>query len=69
MKIRVISSTPYHALFMKQMLIRAPNAQINNDFTSEGPDFTIINSGEFVSDEQIQGVTSKVSVDLNFTDK
>ena len=54
---------------MKQMLIRAPNAQINNDFTSEGPDFTIINSGEFVSDEQIQGVTSKVSVDLNFTDK
>lgn len=30
MKIRIISSRPYHALFMKQMLIRAPIAHIQN---------------------------------------
>lgn len=49
-KIRVISSRPYHALFMKQMLIRGTAAQIANDFSSDGPDFTIINSGEFMAD-------------------
>jgi phosphoenolpyruvate carboxykinase (ATP) len=30
MNIRIISSRPYHALFMKQMLIRAPTAHIQN---------------------------------------
>lgn len=33
-KIRVISARPYHALFMKQMLIRASAAQIEKDFSS-----------------------------------
>lgn len=49
-KTRVISSRPYHALFMKQMLIRAPLADLKKDFTAGGPDFTILNSGEFCAD-------------------
>lgn len=54
---------------MKQMLIRGTAAQIANDFTSEGPDFTIINSGEFVADPHTQDVNSETTVDINFTSK
>lgn len=42
---------------------------MHNDFTSEGPDFTIINAGEFVSDPQVLGITSQASVDINFSSK
>jgi len=49
-KTRVISARPYHALFMKQMLIRGDLQDIKRDFTATGPDFTIMNAGEFVAD-------------------
>ncbi len=49
-KTRVISARPYHALFMKQMLIRGELADIKRDFTNGGPDFTIMNAGEFCAD-------------------
>ncbi len=42
---------------------------MHNDFTSEGPDFTIINGGEFVSDPQVPGITSQASIDINFSSK
>lgn len=35
---------------MKQMLIRGSLTDIKKDFTEGGPDFTIMNSGEFVAD-------------------
>jgi hypothetical protein len=35
---------------MKQMLVRATNDQIEKEF-KKGPDFTIINAGEFVADD------------------
>jgi len=66
-KIRILCARPYHALFMKQMLIRATNAQIANDFAIDGPDFTIINSGEFMADPQVNGISNETSVDVNFT--
>lgn len=53
---------------MKQMLIRGDLEQIKKDF-KEGIDFTIMNAGEFVSDTHVEGVTSKTSVCVNFTDK
>lgn len=31
-KARVVCTRPYHALFMKQMLMRAPVTQLNEDF-------------------------------------
>jgi phosphoenolpyruvate carboxykinase (ATP) len=49
LKCRVIATRPYHALFMKQMMIRAPTEQINREF-AKGVDFTIMNSGEFTAD-------------------
>lgn len=67
-KARVISARPYHALFMKQMLIRGEVDQIKKDF-KEGVDFTIMNAGEFVSDTHVEGITSKTSVCVNFKDK
>lgn len=67
-KTRLIAARPYHALFLKQMLIRGDLEQIKKDF-KEGIDFTILNAGEFVSDENVDGVTSKTSVSVNFTDK
>ena len=66
-KTRVISARPYHALFMKQMLIRAEQSKIDKDFAT-GPDFTIINSGEFVAGK-LADVPNKTSVNVNFTTK
>ena len=67
-KIRVISARPYHALFMTQMLIRDEPKEIARNFKN-GPDFTILNAGEFVSDPNLTDVTGKCSVDVNFTAK
>jgi len=57
-KTRVISCRPYHALFMKQMLIRGELSKIKKDFTDGGPDFTIMNSGEFVADSNIEDIAN-----------
>lgn len=53
---------------MKNMLIRAPNAQLEKDF-SKGIDFTVLNAGEFPSDPKTEDVTSSTSVAVNFRDK
>lgn len=52
---RVIAARPYHALFMKNMMIRAPNEQLNKDFAKK-IDFTIMNAGEFVADKNTENV-------------
>jgi phosphoenolpyruvate carboxykinase (ATP) len=54
---------------MKQMLIRADNDFIEKDFSATGPDFTILNAGEFVADKNIKEIKSKTSVNVNFTTK
>jgi len=46
---RVIVARPYHAMFMKQMMIRDDIEKIKKDFAKR-IDFTIMNSGEFVAD-------------------
>jgi len=68
LKVRVVSVRPYHALFMKQMLIRAPLDQLKKDFAS-GVDFSILNGGEFVADPNTENVTGETSVCVNFKDK
>ncbi len=62
-KVRVICSRPYHALFMHTMLIRPTDAQLEKFGT---PDFTIINAGQFPANRHTSGMTSKTSIDLNF---
>ena len=50
---------------MKQMMIRASDDHINKDF-AKGPDFTIMNAGEFGADPLTENVTSDTSVNVNF---
>ena len=43
-KVRIICSRPYHALFMHQMLIRPTDEQLAN---FGEPDFVVYNAGRF----------------------
>jgi phosphoenolpyruvate carboxykinase (ATP) len=61
-KIRVICSRPYHALFMHTMLIR-PNPEELARFGE--PDAVIYNAGAFPANQRTAGMTSKTSVDLS----
>src|SRR5690349_14951763 len=65
-KVRVICSRPYHALFMHTMLIR-PTKQELADFGK--PDFVIMNAGAFPSNRFTAGVDSKTSVCLSLEDR
>lgn len=65
LKTRIICARPYHALFMKNMLIAATEEEIQKDF-SKGVDFTVINSGEFVA-ARTHDVPNKTSVNVNFS--
>lgn len=62
-KVRVICSRPYHALFMHQMLIRPTDEQLLNYGT---PDFVVYNAGRFPANRFTTGMTSKTSVDVSF---
>jgi phosphoenolpyruvate carboxykinase (ATP) len=61
-KIRIICSRAYHALFMHNMLIR-PTAEQLADFGE--PDYVIFNAGQFTSDAATPGVDSKTCVALH----
>jgi phosphoenolpyruvate carboxykinase (ATP) len=63
LKIRIICSRAYHALFMHNMLIR-PTAEELADFGE--PDYVIYNAGQQQADTSIPGVDSTTSVSLNF---
>lgn len=65
-KVRIICSRAYHALFMHNMLIRLTPQEL--DAFGE-PDFTIINAGEFPCNHFTSHMTSKTSVDLSFEDR
>jgi len=62
-KVRVVCSRPYHALFMHTMLIRPTEEQLQN---FGKPDFLILNAGQFPANRHTPGMTSKTSIDLNF---
>jgi phosphoenolpyruvate carboxykinase (ATP) len=65
-KVRVICSRPYHALFMHTMLIRPTKS----DLESFGaPDFVIYNAGTFPANRLTAGMGSKTSIDLSFEDR
>lgn len=65
-KVRVICSRPYHALFMHIMLIRPTKEEL----ASFGkPDFVICNAGAFPSNRFTAGVDSKTSICLSLEDR
>ncbi|MSP25291.1 MAG: phosphoenolpyruvate carboxykinase (ATP) [Myxococcales bacterium] len=62
-KVRVICARAYHALFMRNMLIR-PTAEQLADFGE--PDYVVFNGGAFPANRFTSGMTSSTSVDVNF---
>jgi phosphoenolpyruvate carboxykinase (ATP) len=65
-KVRVICTRPYHALFMHAMLIRPTDEELEN---FGEPDFVIYNAGRFPANRHTEGMTSKTSIDVCFEDK
>ncbi len=65
-KVRIICSRPYHALFMWNMLIRPSDEELAN---FGEPDYVIFNAGQFPANTHTTGMTSKTSVDLYFEEK
>ena len=64
-KVRVVACRAYHALFMRNMLMRPQNEADVEEFQREGPDFHIFNAGEFPANPLTKGMTSTTSVDVN----
>src|SRR5688572_2349819 len=65
-KVRVICSRPYHALFMHTMLIRPTREEL----ASFGePQFVIYNAGAFPANRLTSGMGSTTSIDLSIEDK
>lgn len=62
-KIRVVCARAYHALFMRNMLIRPTEKELEN---YGHPDFTIFNAGQFPCNRYTLGMTSTTSVSINF---
>lgn len=63
LKIRVICTSAYHALFMQNMLIRPTAAELK-EFGD--PDYVIYNAGYFPANPYTAQMTSTTSVDLSF---
>lgn len=61
-KVRVICARPYHALFMRNMLIR-PSREELAEFGE--PDCVIFNAGAFPANRFTTGMSSKTSIDLS----
>ena len=61
-KVRVVCSRPYHALFMHNLLIRPTKDELANFGEA---DYVIYNAGAFPANQQTAGMTSKTSVDLS----
>ena len=63
--VRVVCARAYHALFMRNMLIRPSREEL----ATFHPDYTIYNAGSFPANRFTTGMTSATSVALNFADK
>jgi phosphoenolpyruvate carboxykinase (ATP) len=66
LKIRVICARAYHALFMRNLLIRPSEAELA---AFGQPDFTIYNAGRFPANSHTPGMTSKTSIDISFEER
>eukprot|EP01060_Flectonema_neradi_P004116 TRINITY_DN126_c0_g2_i1.p1 TRINITY_DN126_c0_g2~~TRINITY_DN126_c0_g2_i1.p1 ORF type:complete len:590 (+),score=159.68 TRINITY_DN126_c0_g2_i1:63-1772(+) len=62
-KVRIVCSRAYHALFMNNMLIVPTDEELKN---FGEPDFTIYNAGCFPCNRKLPGMSSSTSVSLHF---
>lgn len=65
-KVRVIVSRPYHALFMNNMLIRPSREEL---LEYGEPDYLILNAGAFPAKHQTDSIVGSTSVCLSFEKK
>ena len=65
-KVRIICTRAYHALFMQNMLIM-PTAEELADFGE--PDYLVINGGGFPANSYTSDMTSKTSIDVDLERK
>lgn len=66
LKVRIICTRPYHALFMHNMLIRPSQAELE---TFGEPDFVVINAGRFPANRYTAQMTSETSIAVSFERK
>lgn len=66
LKVRIICTRPYHALFMHNMLIR-PTAEELSRFGE--PDYVVFNAGAFPANRYTKGMNSDTSVVLHLARK
>lgn len=66
-KIRVFCTRVYHALFMRNMLIRPTEEELKRDFAGE-VDYHIFDAGEMSASPKIPGVGSETCVSVNLSD-
>ena len=62
LKVRIICTRAYHALFMQNMLIMPTEKELVN---FGEPDYTIYNGGSFPANRYTSKMTSKTSIDLH----
>ncbi|KAI9768285.1 MAG: Protein kinase C-like 1 [Geoglossum umbratile] len=65
LNVRVVCARAYHALFMRNMLIRPAPEELNHF----RPDYVIYNAGSFPANRYTEGMTSATSVAINFAEK
>ncbi len=62
-KVRIICERPYHALFMRNMLIRITDEELEH---FGEPDYVVLNAGKFPANRHTTSMSSKTSVDISF---
>lgn len=67
-KVRTFCTRTYHALFMRNMLIRPTEKELEEDF-SKGVDINIFNAGEMAVSRHLPGLTANMVTVLNLTQK
>ncbi|MDE2772005.1 MAG: phosphoenolpyruvate carboxykinase (ATP) [Bacteroidota bacterium] len=65
-KVRVICERVYHALFMRNMLIRLTDKELEN---FGQPDYVVYNAGMFPANRHTTYMSSKTSIDISFEDQ
>jgi phosphoenolpyruvate carboxykinase (ATP) len=66
LKVRIVCTRAYHALFMQNMLIMPTEAELAN---FGEPDYTVFNGGGFPANRHTETMTSKTSIDVNLEKK
>ena len=63
LKVRIVCSQAYHALFMYNMLIRPTDEELA---AFGDPDFTVYNAGSLAADTSVEGVDTTTNAALSF---